>query len=775
MPRRLSGAGPRHLMPPACIARVAAFLLLVPVPGARSLGLYSPDDPLVLLAADTLERHIFNSTSAWVVEFYASWCGHCKAFAPTWKALANDVKDWRPAVMLGVIDCADFSNKNICYKFGINSYPTLKFFKTFSKNPEDGIQFSNHEKTVQALRETIITSVERQEDVRPSASPPLRPASMGELRDFFLRNNVTYLAVIFEKDDSFLSREVALDMLQFENIAVRRVLQSNEELVRQFNITTFPSGLLVINNGSCSSIPGHADWRSQYTKFLRNLPGVFRGNVFIPTVLPTAQPTTALALWKVVDKRKLYMADLESAVLFTLRIEAAVFPYLRGQRLSALKDYVSVLVEHFAGRSVVKNYLRNLDLWLRPKKKVLQSEWEEALRNKKEFPNATLSERPFWVGCQGSTPNFRGFPCGLWTLFHHLTVQAACQNQSVSASSDTPEVLPTMRRYVRYFFGCRMCAEHFENMAAESMHEVRTRNQAVLWLWSRHNRVNARLAGTPSDDPKFPKIQWPPKDLCPSCRYTQTEGSLRNEEKPTWDKDAVLLFLKRHFSEKNIFMEYFMEHRTRNGRNVAQQNYEAEWKLEAERRGEENGQGSQKELEEDKKTEQPEIGKVEEKKYALGKPGSPEPHKPSIVKMSTKAKEMVEDIVDLDTFSEQHFKSKALKMARQISIRQRRSKRDTGLFLMENEGRHSLDYIRESLRHKNLGVQFSGIQVEDVKKKNSLRENQWIHILGMGFSRLDVSLCILLYLLSSVCLLGMYTFFRMRMSYRKGRSGYPLT
>uniref|UniRef100_A0A8C5SHP6 Sulfhydryl oxidase n=1 Tax=Laticauda laticaudata TaxID=8630 RepID=A0A8C5SHP6_LATLA len=630
---------------------------------------------------------------------------------------------------------------------------------------------TEYEKNIESLRGTIITLMEIHGDTWPSASPPLRPTSVTELRDFFLVNNVTYLALIFDKDDSFLSREVALDMSQFENIAVRRVLQSNEELVKQFNITTFPSGLLVTNNGSCRSIPGLEDWRSQYSNFLRNLPGVFRRDVFIPTVSPTAQSTTAFTIWKVADKRKIYMADLESAVLYSLRIEAAVFPSLEGERLSALKDFVSVLVQHFAGRLIVKNFLYSLDLWLRPKTIVLQSEWEEALKNKKEFPNAILPERPHWVGCHGSKPQFRGFPCGLWTLFHHLTVQASGQKES--ASSGIPEVLPTMREYIRNFFGCRMCAEHFEGMAAESMHEVKNRDEAVLWLWSRHNRVNARLAGTATGDPKFPKIQWPPKSLCSSCHYTSTDSSLQDGNKFMWDKNQVLMFLKWHFSEKNIYMNSSLEHQTRNGRTVAQQNYEGDWKLEEGGRGEKNDQGNQKEPDEDKKTEQLETGKVEKKKFDLGKPGSPELHKPSIVKMSTKAKEMVEDIVDLDTFSEQHFKSKALKPARQSSIRERRTKRDTRLFLMENEGRYSLHYIRESLRHKNLGAkQFSGIQVE---KENTLRKNQWIYILGMSFSRLDVSLCVLLYLLSSVCLLGMYTFFRMRMSYRKARLGYSLT
>lgn len=286
-------------------------------------------------------------------------------------------------------------------------------------------------------------------------------------------------------------------------------------------------------------------------------------------------------------------------------------------------------------------------------------------------------------------------------------------------------------------------------------------------------RLSFFCSGTESEDPKFPKIQWPPKSLCPSCHCTSTDSSLQDGKKSMWDENRVLMFLKWHFSEKNIYMDSPLEHQRRNVRNVAQQNHEAERNLEGGGRGEENDQDHQKEPDEDKKAEQLEAGKVEKKKYDLGKPGSPEWHKPSIVKMSTKAKEMVEDIVDLDTFSEQHFKSKALKLARQISDRERRTKRDTRLFLMENEGHHSLDYIRESLRHKNLGAkQFSGIQVE---KENTMRGNQWFYILGMGFSRLDVSLCVLLYLLSSVCLLGMYTFFRMRRGYRKARLGYSLT
>lgn len=57
------------------------------------------------------------------------------------------------------------------------------------------------------------------------------------------------------------------------------------------------------------------------------------------------------------------------------------------------------------------------------------------------------------------------------------------------------EVLGTMRCYVKHFFGCQECAQHFEAMAAKSMDQVKGRDEAVLWLWSHHNEVNARLAG----------------------------------------------------------------------------------------------------------------------------------------------------------------------------------------------------------------------------------------------------------------------------------------
>lgn len=66
--------------------------------------------------------------------------------------------------------------------------------------------------------------------------------------------------------------------------------------------------------------------------------------------------------------------------------------------------------------------------WLRrqQRKKIPYSFFQTALENRKE--GSVIAKKVNWVGCQGSEPHFRGFPCSLWVLFHFLTVQAARKN-----------------------------------------------------------------------------------------------------------------------------------------------------------------------------------------------------------------------------------------------------------------------------------------------------------------------------------------------------------
>ena len=77
-----------------------------------------------------------------------------------------------------------------------------------------------------------------------------------------------------------------------------------------------------------------------------------------------------------------------------------------------------------------------------------------------------------WVGCKGSSERYRGYPCGLWTLFHTLLAVATWEN------GNAVRVIGAIEGYITTFFTCTVCAEHF---AAE----VRVRCGGVLCVRGR--------------------------------------------------------------------------------------------------------------------------------------------------------------------------------------------------------------------------------------------------------------------------------------------------
>lgn len=67
-------------------------LCFVLASSAAEAGLYTASDQIVLLSQRNARSVLVNSSAATVVEFYASWCGHCVAFSPYYKKLARDIK-----------------------------------------------------------------------------------------------------------------------------------------------------------------------------------------------------------------------------------------------------------------------------------------------------------------------------------------------------------------------------------------------------------------------------------------------------------------------------------------------------------------------------------------------------------------------------------------------------------------------------------------------------------------------------------------------------------
>lgn len=58
---------------------------------SSSQGLYNSSDHVIVLNTTTFKSTVHQSNSAWLVEFYNSWCGFCHRYAPLWKKFAEDV------------------------------------------------------------------------------------------------------------------------------------------------------------------------------------------------------------------------------------------------------------------------------------------------------------------------------------------------------------------------------------------------------------------------------------------------------------------------------------------------------------------------------------------------------------------------------------------------------------------------------------------------------------------------------------------------------------
>ena len=73
-----------------------------------------------------------------IITFTAPWCGHCKSLKPIYENVARYFKDEKDCVVANM-DADAAYNKAHAKKYGVSSYPTIKFFGTGKEDKENPI------------------------------------------------------------------------------------------------------------------------------------------------------------------------------------------------------------------------------------------------------------------------------------------------------------------------------------------------------------------------------------------------------------------------------------------------------------------------------------------------------------------------------------------------------------------------------------------------------------------------------------------------------------
>jgi protein disulfide-isomerase A1 len=119
------------------LSAVALSLLAYTVSAEEAAADEAPSDVHVL-KTDTFESFVKENPLV-LAEFYAPWCGHCKALAPEYEDAATKLKE--KGIPLAKIDCT--AEAELCEKHGVQGYPTVKVFR----GPDSSSPFGGQRKS----------------------------------------------------------------------------------------------------------------------------------------------------------------------------------------------------------------------------------------------------------------------------------------------------------------------------------------------------------------------------------------------------------------------------------------------------------------------------------------------------------------------------------------------------------------------------------------------------------------------------------------------------
>ncbi|KAI7831360.1 thioredoxin-like protein [Gamsiella multidivaricata] len=177
---------------------------------------------VVVLDLESYDRR--TKFGPWLIEYYAPWCGHCKALAPIYEQLAEAMKD---KVNVAKVDCTQ--NEDICRRERIRGYPTIKLHQH-----GQSIEFKK-QRSVEGMSEFALGAI----------VPSVKPITASELKDITDKNDVTFVYI----HDSKTSPEItALIEKQSQIYYEQATICSSDDAELARHLSVSGTGLVALKN-----------------------------------------------------------------------------------------------------------------------------------------------------------------------------------------------------------------------------------------------------------------------------------------------------------------------------------------------------------------------------------------------------------------------------------------------------------------------------------------------------------------------------------------------
>jgi len=158
---------------------------------------------VVVLDSSNFEKIVTDTSKDVFVEFYAPWCGHCKRLAPDYEVVGTAFAA-EDGVVVAKIDCDPAANKEVCSKYDVSGFPTLKWFPKSDKSGQRYDGARGIDEIITYINNGAGTSRDKSGALGLTAG---RLPKLDELVEKFLAEGADKLALI-KKAEEFVASEV---------------------------------------------------------------------------------------------------------------------------------------------------------------------------------------------------------------------------------------------------------------------------------------------------------------------------------------------------------------------------------------------------------------------------------------------------------------------------------------------------------------------------------------------------------------------------------------